>query len=73
VLFIGYMFSLIIKYFTKVFFYQGESVFLCTNFNIVGFLLFIFTALHVSVLGPSSGTHIFHRIYSIDNGSVVFF
>jgi hypothetical protein len=42
------------------------------NFNIVGFLLFIFTALHVSVLGPSSRTHIFHRIYSIDNGSVVF-
>jgi hypothetical protein len=33
------------------------------SFNIVGFLLFIFTALHVSVLGPSSCTH----IYSIVN------
>jgi hypothetical protein len=43
------------------------------NLNIVGFLLFIFTELHVSVLEPSSSTHIFHRIYSIDNGSVVVF
>jgi hypothetical protein len=45
---------------------QGESVFRLRNFNIVGFY-YLFTALHVSVLGPSSSIHIFHRIYSIDN------
>jgi hypothetical protein len=51
---------------------QGESVFRLHNFNIVGFFYIYFTALHVSVLGPFSSTHIFHRIYSIDNGSIVF-
>jgi hypothetical protein len=51
---------------------KGESVFRLRNFNIIGFSYIYFTALRVSVLGPSSSTHIFHRIYSIDNGSVVF-
>jgi hypothetical protein len=48
-------------YFTHLF--PGESVFRVRKFNVVGFLLFI-------LLGPSSSTHIFHRICSIDNGSV---
>jgi hypothetical protein len=51
--------------------FQGESVFFYSTLISLVFYIY-FTALHVSVLGPSSGTHIFHRIYSIDNGSVVF-
>jgi hypothetical protein len=37
------------------------------------FFYIYFTALHVSVLGPSSSTHIFHRIYSIDSCRYFFF
>jgi hypothetical protein len=39
---------------------QAESVFRLRNFNIVEFFYIYFTAPHVSVLGPSSSTHIFH-------------
>jgi hypothetical protein len=44
-----------IRHFNKT--EQGGSVFRLSNFNIAGFLLFIFTVLHVSVVGPSSSTH----------------
>jgi hypothetical protein len=50
--------------------FQGESVFRLRNFNILGFLLFILLRYMFRSLDHLQATHIFHRIYSIDNGRV---
>jgi hypothetical protein len=50
----------------------GGGLFHIRNITIVGFLLLLLKVLHVSVVRPSSSRNIFARIYSTDNGFVVF-
>jgi hypothetical protein len=51
-----------------------ERLFRLRNLTIVGYFyyLILLKLLHVSVVRPSSSKNIFARIYSTNNGSVVF-